>query len=450
LPPILALLLCTGFVLYLLKIEHRQSPDVSRALWIPTIWMFHIASKPLAIWFKITSADPEGGSSIDRDFLLALFFLAIIWLTKKKFGWASAVRENLWVVALILFMLISISWSGMPFVSFKRWTRELQAIIMAFVLLAEASPRQAMECILRRTIYVLIPFSVVLSKYFPEYGVRYNQWGSGMWVGVTLHKNTLGRLCLVAAFFLIWSLVRRRQGRNPAVFPYQSHIEIIVLLLTFYLMIGQGGRSATAILSLIIGLIIYGGFSIIKEMGKSLSPRIPLILVAAIIAVGVLSVFTSASLVGSLAPMVGRNPTLTDRTQIWALILPVVRQNPLLGKGIGGFWTAQVSVLEVTEAHSGYLDSIIEFGFIGLILIIAFFLASAKKAQRMLAFDFDWGILCICFIIMAVFHNITESSINALNSHLTSIVLFLSVLSSHFLVIARDKTQSILSGEEVL
>ena len=50
-PPPLALLRCTAFVIFLLRVERRASLGVSAALWIPTLWMLAISSKPLAIWF---------------------------------------------------------------------------------------------------------------------------------------------------------------------------------------------------------------------------------------------------------------------------------------------------------------------------------------------------------------------------------------------------------------
>ncbi|MCK7480580.1 MAG: hypothetical protein M0C28_27650 [Candidatus Moduliflexus flocculans] len=34
-------------------------------------------------------------------------------------------------------------------------------------------PRRAVESVLRRTTFILIPFSIVLIKYFPDYGVDY-------------------------------------------------------------------------------------------------------------------------------------------------------------------------------------------------------------------------------------------------------------------------------------
>lgn len=48
---LLALLVCTTFVLFLLRLERRESAGVSAALWIPALWMLAIASKALAIWF---------------------------------------------------------------------------------------------------------------------------------------------------------------------------------------------------------------------------------------------------------------------------------------------------------------------------------------------------------------------------------------------------------------
>jgi O-antigen ligase len=393
--------------------------------------MLSIASKPLGAWFPQSGADPALGSPLDRALLLALMCMAIFVLIKKNFSWAKALRENTWLIILVCYMAVSIFWSNIPFISFKRWTREFEAILMAFVVISEHSPRQAMECIFRRTIYILIPFSVLLCKYYPEYGVNYNRWGWGMWIGVTTHKNPLGRLCLIAAFFLIWSLVRRKQGNNPPVRRYQTYVEVFILLLAFYLMRGpqRGGYSATAVSSLAFGLLFYSAFSLARKHHKTLWTGAVIAILAAIISIGVIVVFTEGSIVASFAPTVGRNATLTDRTQFWTNLLPEVRQRPFLGKGFGGFWMRRADDEQLTEGHNGYLDILLQLGFVGLLLFSAYLLSSARKAQRILSHDFDWGILWICFIIMAALHNITESSISSLANHLSATVLFFSVFS---------------------
>ena len=40
---------------------------------------------------------------------------------------------------------------------------------MAFVVLTEPRPKEAMQCLLRRSVYALIPFSLLCIKFFPAY-----------------------------------------------------------------------------------------------------------------------------------------------------------------------------------------------------------------------------------------------------------------------------------------
>jgi len=432
LPSIFALILCTAFVFFLLCLERKQSPDVTRALWIPTFWMLITASKPLSTWFPSSGGDPEFGSPLDRAFLIVLMCIALWMLTRRKYDWPTAMKKNAWLIILLFFMLVSILWSNIPYVSFKRWTREFQAILMAFVVHSEPSPRQAIESIFRRAIYILIPFSVLLIRYFPVYGRIYGRWlGEEEWIGVTLQKNGLGRLCLIAAFFLIWTLVRRRQGSNPPIWKYQSHVEILILLMSFYLMRGPGGMySATAITALVIGLLVYLGLYLMKKFGKNLSSGTLMSIVAIIIVFGIATLFAGGSSLTFYVSSVGRDATLTGRTNIWAALLPVAMQRAILGRGFGGFWTPRTRAeFNVSDGHSGYLDVLLNIGFVGIVLVSIFLLSSCRKAYRGLSHDFDWGVLWICFLIMAAVHNITESSIATLTSPLIAIILFLTVSS---------------------
>ena len=430
-PPILALIFCSGFVLFLLWLEHKQSPAVTRALWIPTIWMLYIASKPLGVWFQQVSADAESGSPLDRTFLIILLFLALRILFQRGFDWHTAIKDNVWLLALVVLMFISILWSSIPAISFKRWIREFQAVIMAFVVLSEPSPRQAMESILRRTTYMLIPFSLLLIKYFPFYGVQYGYWsGLYMWIGVTLQKNGLGRLCFIAIFFLIWSLVRRWQGHNPPVWKYQSHTEILVLLLALWLIKGPGivAYSATAVTSLALGLMVYWGLNLLRKSGKKLPASTIIIVTVTFIMVGLFAVFSGGLNLKFFTSSTGRDATLTGRTEVWAALLPVAMQRPILGHGSGGFWIPRTKeAFQISEAHSGYLEVLLDLGFVGILLVSMYILSYCRKAHRVLSLDYDWGALCVCFIIMFVVHNISESSINTFTSHLPALILFFSI-----------------------
>jgi exopolysaccharide production protein ExoQ len=430
-PASAALLLCIVFVLLLLLIEHRQTPKVSRALWVPASWMLYAASRPLSMWFGgVGGEDRDAGSPLDQYFLITILCLGVLILVSRRFVWSRAVRDNAWLWLLLGYMLVSVLWSDILFISFKRWTRELIAVVMAVVVLTDRDPRQAMQSLFRRVIYILIPFSFILIKYFPEYGRAYGRWsGAEMWVGVTTQKNTLGRLCLIAAFFLIWTLVRRSHGRDVAPSKYQTYADMSILIPTLFLLSGPGGQySATALTSLAGGLAALVGLLWMKKHKIILGANTWVVIMALIIGLGTIQPFMGGSSLKDFTPTLGRDMTLTGRTDIWAGLIPDVMRSPILGSGFGGFWIPTTrEAHQVGEAHNGYLDVVLETGFVGLLFTAIFLLSSCRQAQKVMAYDFDWGSLWMCFLLMTLLHNISESSINSFTGSLTSIVLFLTI-----------------------
>jgi O-antigen ligase len=305
------------------------------------------------------------------------------------------------------------------------------AVLMAFLLLTEEDPRRALQSVFRRTFYVLVPFSLLLIKYFPQYGVLYSRWsGSQTWIGVTLQKNGLGRLCLCAAFFLVWTLVRRWRGRDVPADPRQTPMEAIVLVMTVWLLVGgvEGQYSATAIAALAVGLALFATLLWLRERGIDPEPGTLTTGIALLILFGTATVFIGGSTLAAFTSALGRDATLTGRTDVWAQLLPVVLQHPFGGSGFGSFWTPGArEFYQISEGHSGYLDVLLDMGFVGLLLISVFLLFSCRDAQRELDGDPDWAILWICFLVMTVVHNITETSMNSLTSLLMAILLFLAV-----------------------
>jgi O-antigen ligase len=344
-------------------------------------------------------------------------------------------KENSWLIVLIVFMLVSVLWSSIPKTSFFRWAKDLQALILSFAVLSEPSPRQAMESILRRTTYILIPFSILLIKYFPEYGIVYSRWtGERGWIGVGQQKNSLSLLCIIAAFFLIWSLMRRWRAKVKPVWKYETHLEIFILVLALWLMRGPSGNffySATSFYALCAGLLAYLGLNLTKKLRRTLRASTIMIIVALIIILGIVVLFTGGSNIKYFASAAGRDDTLTGRTEVWASLLPFAMRRPLLGNGFGSFWTPITrDFFQISGAHSGYLDVLLGLGFVGFLLISIFLMASCRKAHRELSSDFDWGILWICYIVMTVVHNITESSIDTFSSFMSAVLLFFMVSST--------------------
>jgi exopolysaccharide production protein ExoQ len=371
----------------------------------------------------------ESGSPLDRAFLIGLFCLGLVILAKKRFNWSNAMRANPWLFLLLGYMLVSIFWSEIPYLSFKRWVKELVAVTMACVVLTETLPREAMQSVFRRIVYILIPFSVLLIKYFPKYGVMYGHWsGKLMWTGVALHKNGLGRLCLIAAFFLIWTLIRRWRGHNIRVFKYQTHADVFILILTLWVLKGPpGAYPATAIVALAVGLATFMVLLWMKKHRINLGANTLMIITVLVIVYGIVTPMIGGLSFLDFSSAIGRDETLTGRTEIWKELVPIAMQNAILGDGYGSFWTSTTRNLYATDAHNGYLDTLLQIGFVGLFFLAMFLISCCRKAYKQLTQDFDWGALWVCFIFMAVFHNISESSIDSFSNHLMAILLFLAM-----------------------
>ena len=360
---------------------------------------------------------------------------ALFVLARRSFSWAHAMQKNAWVVVMLLIMLASVLWSDIPYTSLSRWVREVQAFIMASVVLSEPFPRHTMESIFKRTIYVLIPFSVLLIKYFPEYGVAFGRWsGSQMWIGVAQQKNGLGRLASISILFLVWALVKRWKAHETPANKYQTHIDIFILAIAVWLLRGPGGdlfTSATSAYALGAALLVYFGLIVMKRYNLKISMGLLMLMPVVIILFGIITVLMSGASVGFLASSAGRDASLTGRTDIWAELLPVAMQRPILGKGFGGFWTSKtIDLFRISEAHNGYLEAFIGLGILGVLLILAFVLSCCRRSYRELSANFYWGTLFYCYIIMVVVHNIAEASIDSLANHMSAVLLFLYVLSS--------------------
>ena len=400
-------------------------------------------SKPVGAWIvsgSMTSSDivssVEEGNLADQILLVALLCIGLLILVKRRFSLSVAIRENPWLMLLLGYMFVSIFWSDIPFVSFKRWTREFIVLVMSFVIATEPEPRRAIKSIIVRMIYILIPLSYVLIRYFPAYGRQYNRWdGTVMWIGAATQKNGLGVLCVFAVFFLIWSFMERRKGSGIPVSRYHACLEAIVLFLALYLMGGPGHNlsySATSNAALLLGVSTYIGISWFRNKGVLIGPFALTVIVALIAAYGTVTPFLGKLSLVDVSSVFQRDSTLTGRNDLWAILVPLQMQRPLWGYGFGGFWnTAIIQHADANEAHNGYLDLLLNIGFVGYIFFIIVLLSFCRTAQRMIIDNFDWGILFVCFLLMAVVHNISESTCVVFTGKMLVPVLILSVSSNY-------------------
>lgn len=441
-PPIVALATCAVVILFLLWTESKRNPDASVALWVPTIWMLISGSRPVGRWFATDiggDVDYEAGSLPDRLVLTGLTLLAVVIVFRRKIRWSSLLRENFWLLAFFGYMGLSILWVDNPFVSLKRWIRSASPIAMAVVIASEAAPRIALESILRRCAYVLVPLSFVLIKYYPLIGRAYGRWdGLEMWTGATTHKNSLGQMCAVSAFFLVWSLLRRGRGQERTPTRIDAFADWGTLLLIGYLLRGPGTYSATSISITVVGLAIFLALRKREALAMFVTRNLKIL----VIVTALFYAFLAEPATAAVTSLMGRSKNLTGRaTDIWPVVLQAAAEHPLLGVGYGGAWglgTSLSATVGVEQAHNGYLDVYLQLGILGVILLAGFLLGFCTVVRKCFQRDQDWAIFGTAFLFMTVLYNLSETAFFDvyLGTTMTLLPIVLSALGTKNSVVA--------------
>jgi O-antigen ligase len=282
---------------------------------------------------------------------------------------------------------------------------------MIVVQMTEARPLEAVETLIRRFSYLVIPLSIVLIKYYPRLGMNYEFFnGAASSTGVTTNKNMLGVLCLVSALFFTWDIVRRFADRKDRKIQKLLYIDFALLFMTLWLL--NRANSSTSLLSYVLAAVIMllSRLRWIKEEPARLAVVIP---VGAVIIAILDFLFGIRSLVAS---SVGRDTTFTGRINLWNY-LATLDKNWLLGAGYETFWVGprlaaawRVFQWGPTQAHNGYLEMYIELGVIGLFALALVLLFFYRRIYRELKANSGYAVLSLSFFVVLLIYNYTEAA----------------------------------------
>src|SRR5271157_787729 len=221
-PPIVASVIFAIGILGLFYLDRDEDSRMSKALWIPAVWLFLIGSRGVSLWLGMapTMDTPEAyleGSPIDRAVwmvLLAAGFGVVVGRAKKV---GPLLRRGAPIFLFFFYCAVSIAWSDFPLVAFKRWTKAVGDVAMVLVVLTEPEPLRALKWVVTRLGYLLIPLSVLFIRYYPDVGRRLTKSWTMESVGVTTQKNQLGLICFVYGLGFLWyfrAAYRDRQDPN--------------------------------------------------------------------------------------------------------------------------------------------------------------------------------------------------------------------------------------------
>jgi O-antigen ligase len=275
---------------------------------------------------------------------------------------------------------------------------------------------------------LLLILSLLLVVAIPQYGLMAGVH-EGALRGVFTHKNQFGAFMALGSVVFFLNAIRGEK---------LSWIYWGLLALGCGSMVMS--QSTTALATFLVMLILCIIYRIFRWRYE-----VMLSAILAVTIIGIIALIWVAGYIGadSFFGSLGKDSTLSGRTDIWRYVWDQIQLRPWLGYGLAAFWDGyegpsgyvQLAMrIAVIYAHNGFLDIWLSIGLIGLSVFLAGFLITSKQSLALLRKSNTpegfWPLLLLTYILLS---NLTEGTITTMNSSFWAIY----VAVSYSLVIAK-------------
>ena len=365
-----------------------------------TLLILLLMSQALLGPLLATEANPEGATLL-RVMWLPIYAVTALWMLARPGAILDATRRVPIILVLSLLCVASMMWSLDPSMTLRRGFALLMTSAFGIVLAATWSWRD-MTQLIAVTFAILAVGSAIASLAAPGFAVHHDIH-VGAWKGLWWEKNTLGAMM---AFGAAASLAAAAQlPRQRLIWWGFAAFECGMVLMS---------TSKTALLALLLALAGACGIALVR---RGFGFAAVMLFLA-----GVLGSFLV--LVITLAPMaaleaLGRDATLTGRTDIWAVLVGQIQAQPWTGYGYGAYWTQEYGPVfwvrqqtqwPVPTAHNGWLETALGIGLPGVALMATSYVLSLLRAASRLfrGKETYWALVFIALVGLISF---TESNL---------------------------------------
>lgn len=310
------------------------------------------------------------------------------------------------LLAMVALAFASKYWSLAPDVTVRRviamTINASFAVYLGAVFRGVALPRLLVHAVLPMALG-----SLVMVFAFPSIGVH-SDINAGLWRGLWYEKNQMGIVMVAGAVGAAAVLATgdRRWHAPVAVLPLAT-----LLVLTT--------QSKTSLICMALGLGIIGGLWILRRSGPAAAVGLVWLGVVAV-AGGVAFWFAGPEII---LEALGKDPTLTGRTEIWESLMRRVGDRPMTGYGYSAFWGLQSTPANfvrletgwvVPSAHNGWIDLLVQLGWPGAVLVGIILggatLLTVCRIGGAGAREGDWGLAYMAvFILLSLSESVLMS-----------------------------------------
>jgi O-antigen ligase len=244
-------------------------------------------------------------------------------------------------------------------------------------------------------------------------------------------------IAMIFGLGALWQLVALRQSSGAS--RRWRRIAAQGALLVTALWVFRAANSMTSLSCFMLGatLLILTSF-----WGFFRRPAVLATIVIAALCLSLFAIFIAPNLLSVL----GRDSTLTGRTEIWNLVLGMTG-NPLLGTGFESFWLGSrlqtmwsIYWWHPNEAHNGYIEIFLDLGWVGLAFLAVLLLTGLRNTLTAVRQQAEAGGLMLAYFVVVLMYNFTESAFRELDP-----IWFVFLLS----VIAIQKSSAVSETDQV-
>ncbi|MFW5662028.1 MAG: O-antigen ligase family protein [Oceanicaulis sp.] len=297
--------------------------------------------------------------------------LALIALHPAKV-WRTALRS--WpILVLAGWAIASFTWSIDPGVTVRRGIGVVMTAVLGLYLAARYDWRDLIR-LLAAAFAILAFGSLIAGAAFPAFGVM-SEVHPGAWKGLWWEKNTLGAVMAWGSLSFCAAAAAAKSAAERRVWIGFVGLGVLLVLLS---------TSKTALLATLIGV---GGPAAIALARRGFGFAALAIFAGVLGAASLLGVLIVGP--GVILEALGRDATLTGRTEIWAVLVRQIADAPLTGYGYGAFWEVedgpvfwvrQATAWPVPTAHNAWLETALAIGVPGAVFAALTMLTAWARA----------------------------------------------------------------------
>jgi exopolysaccharide production protein ExoQ len=324
-----------------------------------------------------------------------LLTLLSVWLLIRN-NYLSVFIKNIhnnWIVLpFFIFSGLSIFWSIAWEISLYRWLILCSTIMIGGYIGLRYSIQDMIEFLSGFGLLILV-LSALLIVFFPFVGVMNYYDIQGAWKGLYWHKNHMGLMATFINILFLFNLINSFHSNKKQLLAW-SLPYIFSLLFIF---------KSDSVAAYITTLFLHGAIMLALvwlKFRKKIHSSHYLILVMILMVVSIILLTNLDQFFGFF----NRNTTLTGRIPMWTYLFDTYfSKRPFWGYGFNAFWylpSHRVAMQQaagypdpIVIADNGFIDILVNTGFIGLILFLIFYfgvwwhsIKNARKAEDVIGF----------------------------------------------------------------